>query len=66
MIVKTPGLHRQKVLMWNHTMIRKEIYPPMDHKSDQELGKGRETQVITDMVMMELGYRSDTGLVLDQ
>ena len=26
--------------------MRKEIDPPMDHKSDQELDKGRQTQVI--------------------
>ena len=43
--------------------MRKEIDPPTDHKSDQELGKGRETQVITYMTMMETGYRSDTGLI---
>ena len=36
--------------------------PPMDHKSDQELGKGTDMQVITDRTMMESGYRSDTGL----
>ena len=42
--------------------MRKAIYPPKDHKSDQELGKGRETQVVTGMTMMESGYSSDTGL----
>ena len=42
--------------------MRKAIDPPTDHKSDQELGKGKETQVITDKTMMESGYRSDTGL----
>ena len=59
---KTLGLHRQEVLMQNHTMIRKVIDPPMDHKSEQELGKGRETQVVTDTTMMELGYILDIGL----
>ena len=49
---KNLGLRRQEVLMWNHTVIRKAIDPPTDHKSDQELGKGRETQVITDTTMM--------------
>ena len=48
--------------MQNHTVIRKEIDPPADHKSDQELAKRRETQVVTDTTMMESGYRSDTGL----
>ena len=48
--------------MWNHTVIRKAIDPPMDHKSDWELGKGRETQVIIDTTMMGLGYRSDIDL----
>ena len=43
-------------------MIRKEIDPPTNRKSDTELGKGRETQVITDMTMMGSGYRSDTWL----
>ena len=62
MIVKTLGLRRQEVPMQNHTMMRKAIDPPMDHKSDQELGKGRETQVITDMTMMGSGYRSDIEL----
>ena len=49
--------------MQNHTVMRNGIDPPMDHKNVQELGKGRETQVITDMTMMELGYRSDTGII---
>ena len=48
--------------MQNHTMIRKAIDPPTDNKSDKEMGKGRETQVVTDTTMMESGYRSDTGL----
>ena len=33
-IVKTLGIHHREVLMWNHTVIRKEIDPPTDHKSD--------------------------------
>ena len=48
--------------MQNHTMMRKAIDPPTNHKSDKELGKGRETQVITDNTMMESGYTLDTGL----
>ena len=44
--------------------MRKEIDPPTDHKSDQELGKGREIEVITDKKMMESGYRLDIGLSL--
>ena len=59
---KTLGLDRHEVLMQNHTVMRKAIDPPTDHKSDQELGKGRETQVITNKTMMESGYRSDNGL----
>ena len=59
---KTLGFCRQKVLMQNQTMMRKVIDPPTDHKSDQELGKGRKTQVITDKTMMESGYILDTGL----
>ena len=54
---KTLDLCRQEVLMQNHTVMRKAIDPPIDHKSDQELGKGRETQVVTDTTMMESGYR---------
>ena len=34
--------------MQNHTVMRKEKDPPTDHKSDYELGKGMETQVIID------------------
>ena len=60
---KTLGLHRQEVLMRNHTVMRKAIDPPTDHKSDQELGKGRNTQVITNKTMMESGYKSDIGLI---
>ena len=45
--------------MQNHTVMRKAIDPPIDHKSDQELGKGRETQEIIERTMMESGYRSD-------
>ena len=56
------GLHLQEVLMRNHTMMRNEIDPPMNHKSDRELGKGRDTQVIIDRTMMESGYRSDAGI----
>ena len=59
---KTLGIHRQEVLMRNHTMMRKEIDHPTDHKSDQELDKVRDRQVITDRTMMESGYRSDAGL----
>ena len=43
---KNLGLCLQEVLMRNHVVMRKEIDPPMDHKSDQELDKGRQTQVI--------------------
>ena len=42
--------------------MRKEIDPPTDHKSDQELDKGMGTKVITDSTMMESGYRSDMRL----
>ena len=49
---KTLGLHRQEVLMRNHTVMRKEIYPPMDHKSDLGLDKERDTQVIIDRTMI--------------
>ena len=56
------GLRCQEVLMQNHTVIRKAIDPPTDHKSDQELGNRRETQVITDTTMMGLGYRLDIEL----
>ena len=59
---KNLGLCPQEVLMQNHTVIRKAVDPPTDHKSDQELGNGRETQVIIDMTMMGLGYRSDIEL----
>ena len=59
---KTLGLNRQEMLMRNHTVMRKAIDPPMDHKSDQELDKGRDTQVITDRTMMESEYRSDAGI----
>ena len=41
--------------------MRKEIDPPTDQKSDQELGNRRDTQVIIDKTMMESGYRSDIG-----
>ena len=40
--------------MRSHTMMRKAIDPPTDHKSDYELGKGKETQLITDKTMMEV------------
>ena len=43
-------------------MMRKEIDPPTDHKSDQGLGKERETQMIKDTTMMGSGYRSDIDL----
>ena len=43
-------------------MMRKAIDPPTDHKSEQEMSKGRETQLITDKAMMESGYKSDTEL----
>ena len=33
-IVKNLSLHCQEVLMRNHTVMRKEIDPPQDHKSD--------------------------------
>ena len=59
---KNLGLHRQEVLMTTHTVMRKEIDPPTVHKSDQELGKEREMQVITNKSMMESRYKSDTGL----
>ena len=48
--------------MRNHTVMRKEIDPQTNHKSDYELGKGWETQVIIDMTMMGSGYRSDIEL----
>ena len=43
-------------------MIRKAIDPPTKHKSHYELGKGRETHVITDMTIIGSGYRSDIEL----
>ena len=59
---KTLGLRLQEVLMRNHVVMRKERNPPTDNKSDQEMGKGRDTQVITDTTMMGSGYRSDIEL----
>ena len=49
---KNLGLHHQEVLVRNHTVMRKEIYPLADHKSDKELDKGRDTQVISNRTMM--------------
>ena len=43
-------------------MMRNEIDPPMNHKSDRELGKGRDTQVIIGRTMLESRYRLDAGL----
>ena len=51
-IVKTLGLRLQEMMMINHAVMRKAIDPPTDHNSDQELDKGRDTQVITYRTMM--------------
>ena len=32
---KNIGIFHQEVLMWNHTVMRKEIDPPTDHKSEE-------------------------------
>ena len=40
-IVKTLVLCLQEMLMRNHAMMRKEIDPPTDNKSDKEMDKGR-------------------------
>ena len=37
-------------------MIRKEIDPLMDHKSDYELGKRRKTQEITYMTIVNTKF----------
>ena len=42
---KTLGIRNQEVLMQNHTVMKKEIDPPMDHKSDQEMDEGSQKQV---------------------
>ena len=48
--------------MRNHAMMRKVIDPPMDHKNDWELDKGRQTQMISDRIMMELGLKAETWI----